>query len=340
MSGKEKSTSDRKREHIELATKSQMAMWSNDKRFYYEPLFSSHNKQHDLSVNFLAKAMKFPLWVSSMTGGTDQARAINENLASACKEFGLGMGLGSCRILLDEPDKHLKDFALRHKMGPDQAFYANLGIAQLEKISKEGNWQKIERMLELLEADGLIVHVNPLQEWLQPEGDSFQKPAIDTIHEILANINCPIIVKEVGQGMGPESLKALMQLPVVIEFGAYGGTNFSQLEISRSENGAEESFGELSHVGHNADEMIDYVNEILSSGTSYECKGFIVSGGIKSFLDGYYVVNRLNAKTVYGQASTLLKYAMLSEKELFKFIEDQISGYNLANNFLRLREIK
>ena len=338
MKTQEKSASDRKREHIELAGRSQMAEWSNDRRFYYEPLLSSHIRTEPLNLNFLGSNLKFPLWVSSMTGGTDQARMINENLASACKEFGLGMGLGSCRILLEEPDLHLADFALRKKMGPDQPLFANLGIAQLEKVSREGNWTGIQRMLEMLEATGLIIHVNPLQEWLQPEGDRFQKRPLDIVKEVLENISCPIIVKEVGQGMGPQSLKALMELPVVVEFGAYGGTNFAQLEINRSENAKQETYGELSKQGHNATEMIGFVNKIVAANPDQKCLGFIISGGIKNFLDGYYAINRIQGKAVYGQASVLLKYAMKSERELFEYIEGQIAGYTLASQYLKVRE--
>lgn len=337
MSKPSKNLSDRKKEHIELATKSQMNEWSNDKRFYYEPLFSSHQNTSDLNINFLAKPMRFPLWVSSMTGGTAHARKINENLAAACKEFGLGMGLGSCRILLEDPDKHLGDFSLRHIIGNDQALYANLGIAQLEKISKENAWFKIERMMELLEADGLIIHVNPLQEWLQPEGDRFLLKPLDTIKSVIENIKFPIIVKEVGQGMGPESLKSLMKLPVTIEFGAYGGTNFSELELKRSREERVDVFGDLSYIGHTSNEMIDYVNAIVNSGSDIAVKGVIISGGIRTFLDGFFAVGKIKLPAVYGQASVLLKYAMKSEKKLFHFIENQIAGYNLASNYLTLR---
>jgi len=336
----EKSASDRKREHIELATQSQMSEWSNDKRFYYEPLLKAHPKKINHSVDFLARKMKFPLWVSSMTGGTAQAKAINENLASVCKEFSLGMGLGSCRLLLEEPDKHIEDFAIRHKIGPDQPLYANLGIAQLEKVSNEGNWDSISRMIDLLEADGLIVHVNPLQEWLQPEGDRFEKKPIDVIKDVITHVQRPIIIKEVGQGMGPESLKSLMTLPVVIEFGAYGGTNFSQLEINRSENGKNEVFGELSNIGHNANEMIDFVNDILQMNEERSNPGFIISGGIKNFLDGFYAIEKIKASAVYGQASALLNRAMNSEKELLTYVEQQIAGYNLAEQYLTIRDKK
>ncbi len=337
MSIQEKSTSDRKKEHIELASKSQMSEWTNDKRFYYEPLLKAHPQKLEHPVDFFPKPMKFPLWVSSMTGGTAMAKEINVNLAKACKEFGLGMGLGSCRILLDEPDKHLHDFAVREFIGPDQALYANLGVAQLEKISKEGRWEAVEQMISLLEADGLIVHVNPLQEYLQPEGDRFTMSPLAIVNEVLKNINKPLIVKEVGQGFGPESLKELMKLPVIIEFGAYGGTNFSQLEINRSENGKEDIHGGLSYLGHTAEEMIGYVNDILKEGFDNKSLGFIVSGGVKTYLDGYYAIKKLGAPSVYGQASALLKKAMVSEKELFEFVEEQISGFNLASNYLTIR---
>ena len=331
--------SERKREHIELASRSQLPEWTNDRRFYYEPMLASHTSPILKAVNFLPGKMQFPLWVSSMTGGTPQARQINENLAAACREFGLGMGLGSCRVMLDQPGKHMKDFALRPKLGNDLPFFANLGIAQLEKICKTSKWKAVRDMLDMLQADGLTIHVNPLQEWLQPEGDRISRAAIDVIREVLSNLSCPVIVKEVGQGMGPESLKALMKLPVIVEFGAYGGTNFSELELTRSGNGSREKYGELTYLGHTAGEMVDYVNDIISSGKKQECRGVIISGGVKNFLDGYYHISRINFPAIYGQASTLLNYAMKSERELKKYIEGQIEGFNLAGRFLKIRKV-
>jgi isopentenyl-diphosphate delta-isomerase len=335
LKNQEKSASDRKKEHIELTTKSQLSRWSNDTRFYYEPMIGSHTEEVDLSVDFFGKKLNFPLWVSSMTGGTAEAKNINVNLARACKEFGLGMGLGSCRILLDEPE-HLPDFDIRNEMG-DQPLFANLGIAQIEKILSSNTWEKVDRMIDMLKADGLIIHVNPMQEWLQPEGDRIGVKPIELIEKSLENAKYPMIVKEVGQGMGPKSLSALMNLPVMIEFAAYGGTNFAKLELNRK-NSEDEAYDLLAHIGHNVDEMLAYVNEIIEKSGQGNCRGFILSGGVKNFLDGFYANEKINAPSVYGQASSLLKYARISYEALQKHVAEQIDGYRLAKQFLSVRE--
>jgi isopentenyl-diphosphate delta-isomerase len=93
-------TSDRKKDHIDLAFKS--ALSNQDSRFYYEPLFSGHPSEELTPVPFVGKTMQAPIWISSMTGGTKEASIINKNLAKACGQFGLGMGLGSCRIIIDD----------------------------------------------------------------------------------------------------------------------------------------------------------------------------------------------------------------------------------------------
>lgn len=333
---KENIVSERKKEHIELALRSQLSSWSNDKRFNYEPLLGKHPLEKDHKINFLGKKMRFPLWVSSMTGGTPEARIINRNLAKACNEFGLGMGLGSCRILLDDPS-YLEEFDMRSFIGDEQPFFANLGIAQIEKSLKSNEIDKIEEMVALLKADGLIIHVNPLQEWLQPEGDRISTPSIDIIEQFIEQSDLSLIIKEVGQGMGPESLKRLMNLPVVIEFGAYGGTNFSQLEISRREEEIS-NLKDLVHIGHNYAEMLDSFNELLENKTPTHFKNIIVSGGMKGFLDGYYAVQKLNTDCIYGQASSLLNAARESYETLSTYIQEQIIGYNLASEFLTIRK--
>merc|ERR1712046_179264 len=132
-----------------------------------------------------------------MTGGTGYARIINHNLARAAAEFGFGMGLGSCRGLLTS-DEYLSDFDVRHLIGDDLPLYANLGVAQLEQLIDNSKTGLIVSLLDKLKADGLIIHVNPFQEWLQPEGDKFLYPPIDTIKRIIDLFpSLKIIVKEV-----------------------------------------------------------------------------------------------------------------------------------------------
>jgi isopentenyl-diphosphate delta-isomerase len=335
---KDPTASSRKQDHIELAFQSRILTENLDSRFYYEPLLSAHpNKINGYPKSFLNKQILAPIWVSSMTGGTEKASMINKNLAMACKEFGLSMGLGSCRSILDSDDR-LSDFAMRSFIG-DQPLFANLGTAQLEELIKADNLNAINRLIEKLEADGIIIHVNPLQEWLQDEGDQITTSPIDVIRTVLREVRMPIIVKEVGQGFGPESLKELLQLPLeAIEFAASGGTNFSLLELLRSSEERKEAFQSFANIGHSAEQMVGYLNDLIPSlGPKVNCRNFIISGGITNFLDGYYHISKLNHNAIYGQASSMLKHAQISYEALHQYISLQIEGLKFASAYLRIK---
>ena len=328
----------RKRDHIELAFRSQVKTNELDHRFYYEPLLAPHPFEAIQPSIFLEKKLENPIWVSSMTGGTELARTINHNLARACKDFGMGMGLGSCRGLLNS-DEYLKDFDIRPIMGNNLPLYANLGIAQLEQLLANDQVDKVFRMMDKLRADGLIIHVNPLQEWLQPEGDRFKQSPLQTIEAYLDIADRPVIVKEVGQGMGYESLKALFQLPLAaVDFAASGGTNFAMLELLRSSPEKQNVYDALARIGHSAEEMVGMVNRIKEElGEKMICKEVIISGGVKNFLDGYYLINKLNLSCVYGQASGFLKYARGDYQDLYNYVQSQVEGLALAKAFLKVK---
>lgn len=274
-----------------------------------------------------------------MTGGTEEAYTINQNLARLCGDFGLGMGLGSCRSILHSNDR-LKDFDVRDLVGDKQSLFANLGIAQCESLVSEGKLNLIKNLLDKLRADGLIIHVNPLQEWLQPEGDHIKNPPIDTIKVILDKVDTKIIVKEVGQGIGPRSLMALAQLPLAaIDLAGYGGTNFATLELLREEKHEHADYTPLANLGHPTLEMIDYLNNLrFVLGEKFVCQEIIISGGIRNFLDGYYAMEKLKMPSIYGQASAFLKRARTSYEVLEKYTAAQIEGLQLAKSFLRIKE--
>lgn len=338
---KDINASSRKKDHIELAFESKVDKSVLDHRFYYEPLQAGHPfDTADTSFSFLGKTFRAPMWVSSMTGGTELAKTINHNLARAAREFGFGMGLGSCRGLLTS-DEYLSDFNVRHILGDDLPLYANLGIAQLEQLIKASNINLIENLVDKLQADGLIIHINPLQEWLQPEGDRFEHPPIDTIKRIIDRLpDLPIIVKEVGQGMGYESLRALFKLPLAaIDFAANGGTNFAKLELLRSSPLKQAIYAKLANVGHSAEDMVNMSNEIIKElGEQCLCSEVIISGGISDFLDGYYLINKLSSPAIYGQASAFLKYARGDYQVLHSFVRSQVEGLQLAQNFLKVKK--
>ncbi len=309
---------ERKGAHIELAHRAQTSTATVDSRFDYEPMFFTHPTIEDSwATTFLGHSLQYPLWISSMTGGTDFAKKINQNLARLCGEYKLGMGLGSCRSLL-YGEERFSEFAVRTFMH-DQPLFANLGLAQVEELILQKNESLIHQMVSKLEASGLIIHINPLQEWFQPEGDRYKMSPIITLTRFMEKCSYPVIVKEVGQGMGPKSLKALLDLPIAgIELGAFGGTNFTMLESLRTKES--ETKKPFISVGHTASEMVDILN-----GLNPQNKEFIISGGIKNVLDGYELKTKLRAPSVIGQAQA--------------FLNPAIEGYDaLETYFISLRE--
>lgn len=325
----------RKKDHLELALLSQTDINTKDNRFIYEPLFQAHPNGDTTPFDFMGKKMRLPMWISSMTGGTEYAGHINRNLAKACKEFGMGMGLGSCRVILDD-DTYFKQFDVRQFIGDEQPLYANLGISQVEKALRNNDISSILRMVDKLQADGLFIHINPIQEWLQPEGDIIERPPLETIQEFLEKSNIPVAIKEVGQGFGYESLKALLELPIeAIEFAAFGGTNFAKIELERSEPIRKKLLEPLSLIGNDVYQMLDWANEIFDKG-NVKCKYLILSGGVKSYLDGYYLVSKSKIPAVFGMASPFLQHARVGYDMLQEYVSYQANGYRVAQSYLRL----
>lgn len=322
--------SQRKESHLELAFKAQSGVQTLDQRFDYEPLFFSHAQSTGTWTHeFLGRKLDLPLWISSMTGGTEKAGVINKRLAKLCGKYKLGMGLGSCRPILNGKER-FADFDLREYLG-DQPFLGNLGIAQVEELQDGGQTSLIHDLVKNLSADGLIIHINPLQEWLQPEGDRFKRSPIETIRRFLDEANYPVFIKEVGQGMGPKSLKALLELPIAgIEFGAYGGTNFSKLEGLRSE--VSEDKLRFTQVGHSAEEMIQILNALPTRN-----KEFIISGGVRTVIDGYYLKQKMKANSLIGMAAAFLGPAMESESALEDYFLNAREALLTAKGLLSLK---
>ncbi|MCX6287983.1 MAG: isopentenyl-diphosphate delta-isomerase [Bacteroidetes bacterium] len=328
----------RKNDHIELAFSSQIPEAGIDRRFNYEPMTGSHRQGELQPFTFLGKTLRVPMWVSSMTGGTVLARTINTNLARACNEFGMGMGLGSCRILL-ENDIYLPDFDMRGILGDDLPLYANIGIVQLEDMLLDGSWPRLVEMVYRLRADGLIVHVNPVQEWLQMEGDVLKNPPFETIQEFLQLSRLKVIVKEVGQGMGPGSIAKVMSLPLeAFELAGFGGTNFARVELARSTSWQRQLYDPMASLGNTAGDMLNTINGLVKSNAEISCRQIIISGGIRSFLDGYYHISRSLLPSIFGQASNFLSVARGDYEDLRMFITGQVNGLRFARAFLQVKE--
>nr|WP_320133132.1 hypothetical protein [uncultured Holophaga sp.] len=328
---------DRKQDHITLSREARIEASELDPRFDYEPLLARPQRPRDLETPFLGRVLQAPLWISSLTGGTPAARQINLNLARACRRFGLGMGLGSCRRLLTDRSAW-GDFALRQALGEDRPLYANLGIAQVEELVTNARTHLIRELVETLEADGLIVHINPLQEWIQPEGDRLERPPLETLQRLLEQMPLKVIVKEVGQGFGPASLEALLGMPLeAIEFGAFGGTNFVQLELLRRSPEQRGTWEPLARVGHSAPDMVRTLNRLLERGVEPLCRQVIISGGVRNALDGHHLTSLCPLPSVFGMAAALLEPARQGPEALDDFLAGQLQLLRVARSCLRAK---
>jgi isopentenyl-diphosphate delta-isomerase len=199
-------------------------------RFVHCALPELDLEEVDTSTTLLGKRLAAPLLISSMTGGTPEARAINQRLAKAAQAAGIGMGLGSQRAAIEDPA--LEDtFRVRH-VAPDILLLANLGAVQLNYGYGPDHCR---RAVEMVEADALILHLNPLQEALQPEGETRFAGLLAKIEAVCRALEVPVVVKEVGWGVSEQVARQLADAGVAaIDVAGSGGSSWSQVEMHRA----------------------------------------------------------------------------------------------------------
>ena len=195
----------------------------------------------DLSTEFLGRRVALPFLISSMTGGSDLARRINRNLATAAEARGVAMGLGSMRILLGDPSA-TDTFAVRD-VAPSIPLYANVGAVQLNYgVGRP----ECERLVESVRADGLILHLNPLQEAIQPEGDTHFAGLRSRLAEVAAGLPFPKMAKEVGNGISGAVARELGDAGMdAIDVAGSSGTSWSRIEGKRARSASTAALGEL-----------------------------------------------------------------------------------------------
>jgi isopentenyl-diphosphate delta-isomerase len=185
----------------------------------------------DPSTELLGHQLAFPVLIASMTGGSRKAAHINQILAEAAQSFGIGMGLGSMRIALEKPSLAWT-FRVR-EYAPTVPIFANIGAVQL---NYGYDLDACRDLVEISEADGLYVHLNPLQEALQPEGDTRFSGLLNQINALCRHLPVPVIAKEVGWGISPGVARTLQDAGVAaIDVAGAGGTSWSQVEMHRSQ---------------------------------------------------------------------------------------------------------
>jgi isopentenyl-diphosphate Delta-isomerase len=227
-------TGSRKADHLRIniardVKAKGVAAGFDDYAFDHQALPEIDLAEVDTSTELLGKRLEAPLLVSCMTGGTPEARRINATLAAVAEEFGIAMGLGSGRALVENPES-LPSFDVRAQ-APNALLFANLGAIQL---NKGYGVDACRRLVGMLRADALVLHLNALQEALQPEGDTNFRGLLAQIAALCKQLEAPVVVKEVGWGIGPSAIRALFEAGVAaIDLAGAGGTSWSEVERYR-----------------------------------------------------------------------------------------------------------
>lgn len=272
--------------------------------FVHEALPDLNLDEIDLSQNLFGKLLAAPILISSMTGGTKEAAKINRNLALAAQKNIIALGLGSQRAAIEHPELAYS-FQVR-KYAPDILIFANLGAVQL---NYRYGIDQCKKAVDMIEADALILHLNPLQEALQPEGNTRFRDLIRLIELVCRQLQVPVIVKEVGWGISEKTARQLANAGVsAIDVAGAGGTSWSQVESYRIKD---EHLKRVAGVFHawgipTADsiQMVRRVNSQLI---------IFASGGLRNGIDFAKCI-ALGA-SLGGMASPLLKAAAQSVEE-------------------------
>jgi len=300
----------RKVEHVKIvAQKGEM----DRRKFYFDEIRLTHRalpeidlKAIDPSVEFMGKKLSFPLLISSMTGGGDKLfRKINSNLAAAAEAEGVAMGVGSQRIFFTEPTAR-SSFDLRN-VAPTTLLFSNLGAVQ---FNEDMTLAHARAVVQVLKADALCLHLNPLQEAVQPEGDTNFSNLWKKIGEIVQGLEVPVIVKEVGAGISKADAELLIKAGVkYIDIAGSGGTSWSRIEGERSDD---PSLGDLFQDWGIPTPLA--LEQLAPLGVT-----LIASGGIRSGLDMAKAV--VLGASLCGLARPFLNPAMESVDEVRKVIQ-------------------
>ncbi len=246
-------TSQRKMEHLLLCAEHKVeahpiegrrASGLDDVSLIHLALPEINREDIDLTVEFLGARLQAPVLISSMTGGHPDTKAVNAALASAAETLGIGIGVGSQRAALEDPGVE-DSFRVVREHAPDAFVYANIGVVQLRDHGVEA----AQRVVEMIDADALAVHLNFLQEAVQPEGETDARGCLEVLGEVCREVGVPVIVKETGAGISREVARSLWRVGVsAIDIAGMGGTSWAGVEYHRAREQGKllaESIGKL-----------------------------------------------------------------------------------------------
>ncbi|MGP8330143.1 MAG: type 2 isopentenyl-diphosphate Delta-isomerase [Methanosarcinaceae archaeon] len=327
----------RKAEHIRICldedVESALSTGLEKYRFVHEALPEISLSDVDLGLLLYKKHLRAPILISSMTGGTEEAATINARLAEAAQETGIAMGLGSQRAAIENPAQ-IPTFSIARKMAPDALLFANLGAVQL---NYGYGIDECRRAVDMLEADALILHLNPLQEALQAGGDTNFAGLAKKIEEICKQLEVPVIAKEVGWGISERTAKLLADCGVdTIDVAGAGGTSWSQVEMHRA---PDEFTRQLAATF--ADWGINTADSILNVKKAAPEMTIFASGGLKNGLD--IAKSIALGATLGGMTGPFLSAAMVSTEKIVEAIEltkKQIEVAFFAAGILNTKDAK
>jgi len=311
-------TRERKRRHLEACLRGEVGYQRTTTgferfRLRYQALAGLALGEVDLTTPFLGKTLKAPFLIGAMTGGEENGERINLALAEAAETLGVGMMLGSGRIVLERPET-LRSFRVR-KVAPRLLLIANLGLAQLRRYGRED----LLRLVELLEADALALHTNPLQEAVQG-GDTDFRGLLERLAALLP-LPFPVMVKEVGHGLSREAALALRDLPLAaVDVAGAGGTSWARVEEWVR-------FGEVRHpelceIGIPTAQALLEVREVLPH------LPLVASGGVYTGTDAAKAL-ALGADLV-AAARPLLRPALEGAEKAAAWIQDYLEELRIA----------
>ena len=305
---------ERKADHIKINleqdVRSTLTTGLENYHFVHEALPELDLERIDPSLSLFGVKLAAPILISSMTGGTEEAGEINRRLAEAAQEVGIAMGVGSQRAALEHPGQ-IPTFSITRKVAPDILLFANLGAVQL---NYGYGVDECRRAVDMIAADALILHLNPLQEAVQDAGDINFAGLAKKIEFVCKKLEVPVIAKEVGWGISERTAKLLANCGVAaIDVAGAGGTSWSQVEMHRA---PDEFTRKLAATfvgwGISTAESILNVKRVLPDMTIF------ASGGLKDGLDIAKTV-ALGA-SLGGMAGQFLKAAAISTEKTVEMI--------------------
>jgi isopentenyl-diphosphate delta-isomerase len=310
----------RKEDHIKLSLDASSQGQENPFKKYrlpYNALPEIDLKSVSTETVLFGKKLSQPLIISSMTGGTAHAATINTNLAIAAEASNVALGVGSQRIAI-EKEEVVKTFKLARENAPNAIIFANVGAIQLNNGL---NIKDFKKAIDMIEADGLYLHINPLQEALQPGGDTNYSGLINKIGMLVNSIGVPVFIKEVGHGIDEETAKKLFDLGVAgIDVAGVGGTSYGWIEAKRADNNDYASW--FKDVGVPTDFAI------IGAAKHKKNRLVVASGGLRDPVSA--VKARALGADFYAMATPLLEYALKDPIETTMYIENFRQGVQIA----------